>query len=114
MIGGYTHGLFDEDLYESSSGIKKTWIIELNDGTLNATEGPSLIFGRKDLSCGKMIDDFGNIVIVAAGGTGIGFSTTEVLNMTTGIWVKGLLADYYVLPMICMNQDFYNCRSQFA
>ena len=92
MIGGYTHGIFDSDTSESSHGTKKTWIIDFNNGTLNATKGPSLLYNRRDFSCGKIIDNYGNVLIVAAGGLKAAKNTVEVLNMTIGNWVKGSLA----------------------
>ena len=57
----------------------------LGFGKLKLTEGPTLNKGKVDLSCGKMKDEYGNILIIAAGK-----STVEVLNTTLmSEWVKG-------------------------
>ena len=91
-------------IYNKSKGINfkdstdKTWIVDLTDGNLKMTEGPSLHKKRRDLSCGKMIDNFGNLLLIAAGGlsypTMESMDSVEILNTTAGNWIIGLLENF--------------------
>ena len=78
LIGGSQNGNEDSD---------KTWIIDpTND--FNMTEGPSLKQGRMYHSCGKMKDEYGNVIVIVAGGYGM--NSVERLNTThMKEWVKG-------------------------
>ena len=78
LIGGTKNGIAYSD---------KTWIIDPTSG-FNITAGPSLKQGRIHHSCGKMKDDFGNVLVIVAGGEGM--DSVEVLNTTLmKEWVKG-------------------------
>ena len=65
----------------------KTWIIDTING-FNITEGPDLKQGRRSHSCGKMKDEYGNVLVIVAGGYDM--DSVEVLNTTLmKEWVKG-------------------------
>ena len=78
QIGGKQNG---------KSNSKKTWIIDPTNG-FNIAEGPSLNEGRMYHSCGKMKDEYGNVLVVVAGG--YKRDSVEVLNTTLmKEWVYG-------------------------
>ena len=78
LIGGEQEGKSNSD---------KTWIIDPTNG-FNITEGPSLKEGRWRHSCGKMKDEYGNVLVVVAGG--YKRDSVEVLNTTLmKEWVYG-------------------------
>ena len=56
LIGGYQDG-----------GSESTWIIDPTKA-FNMTEGPSLKVGRAFHSCGKMTDEYGNVLVIVADG----------------------------------------------
>ena len=65
----------------------KTWIIDPTNG-FNITEGPPLKEGRTDHSCGKWKDEYGNVIVMVAGGYRT--DSVEILNTTQmKEWVKG-------------------------
>ena len=68
------------------SGSDKTWIVSVEDG-FNLTAGPTLNTGRSFHSCGKLKDEYGNVLIMVAGGL---TNTVEYLNASTmENWVYG-------------------------
>ena len=92
IMGGYDKGIWDDDKPELSSGSTKTWIVDSTNGTFIATKGPPLLRKHRDFSCGKMVDDHGNILIIVAGSShSTERRTVEILNMTTRNWTIGLL-----------------------
>ena len=79
LIGGKQNG---------KSNSKKTWIIDPTNG-FKLTIGPSLKKGRMFHSCGKMKDEYGNSVVIVAGGQSK--DSVEFLNTTViKEWVEGL------------------------
>ena len=91
-------------IYNKSKGINykdstdKTWIADLTDGNFNMIEGPSLMKKRRDLSCGKILDSYGNVLLIAAGGLSYPtmeyMDSVEILNITAGNWIIGLLVNF--------------------
>ena len=66
---------------------KKTWIIDPTNG-FNMTKGPTLNQGREFHSCEKMKDEYGNVLVIVAGGDDL--NSIEVLNIThSSSWFKG-------------------------
>ena len=79
LIGGKQNGEWDSDM---------TWIIDLKNG-FDFTEGPSLKEGRMYHSCGTMEDEYGNVLVIVAGGD-VWMEPVEVLNTTLmKEWVEG-------------------------
>ena len=78
LIGGELNGQYDS---------KKTWIIDPTNG-FNITEGPTLNQGRMSHSCEKIKDEYGNVLVIVAGGYKL--NSIEVLNIThSSSWFKG-------------------------
>ena len=69
---------------------KKTWIIDIDLG-FKMTEGPPLNDAREDHLCGVVKDEFGNAIIVVAGGFQAA-NSVELLNTTLmDQWTQGTL-----------------------
>ena len=77
----------------------------------------SMTFRRKTHACGKLLDEYGNVLIMVAGGKnekGATLDTTEIFNVTSNEWKSGKMADVSV-KMVINQKDFQqvqNCPSK--
>ena len=77
MIGGQ---------YNFEYKTKKTWIID-TENEYNITDGPLLNEGRVSPTCGKLKDEFGNVLVVVTSEKSVEILNTTLMNE----WIPGEL-----------------------